>query len=101
MATWRAQCWLGSEVGYQDLEVQANTWNGAKSQLERVYGAEQIINLHEVSDDDDYSSGGGFDGAGMLVLAVIVFAIAAWKYILIFGGIALVIWLLIRFANDN
>ena len=101
MATWRAQCWLGSEVGYQDLEVQANTWNGAKSQLERVYGAEQIINLHEVSDDGDYSSGGGFNGAGMLVLAVIVFAIAAWKYILIFGGIALVIWLLIRFANDN
>ena len=101
MATWRAQCWLGSEVGYQDLEVQANTWNGAKSQLERVYGAEQIINLHEVSDDGDHSSGEGFDGAGMLMLAVIVFAIAAWKYILIFGGIALVIWLVIRFANDN
>jgi hypothetical protein len=92
MATWRAQCWLGSEVGYQDLEVQANTWSGAKSQLERIYGAEQIINLHEVSDSDDYSSSGGIDGAGILGLAVIAFIVLFWKYILIIGGIGIMIW---------
>ena len=43
MATWRAECWLGSSAGRQTLEVQANTIHGAKEQLERVYGAEQKI----------------------------------------------------------
>lgn len=102
MATWRAQCWLGSEVGYQDLEVQANTWSGAKSQLERIYGAEQIINLHEVNDSDSSSSGGGeIDGAGILVLAALAFIVLFWKYILIIGGIGIMIWgLMILFKSD-
>ena len=100
MATWRAQCWLGSESGYQDLEVQSNTWNGAKSQLERIYGAEQIINLHEVNDSDDSSSDGGIDGGAILALLAVVFLIAAWKYILIIGGISLVIWLVIKYSQE-
>jgi hypothetical protein len=100
MATWRAQCWLGSESGYQDLEVQANTWNGAKSQFERIYGAEQIINLHEVNDSDDSSSDGGIDGGAILALLTVVFLVAAWKYILIIGGISLVIWLVIKYSQE-
>jgi hypothetical protein len=100
MATWRAQCWLGSESGYQDLEVQSNTWNGAKSQLERIYGAEQIINLHEVNDSDDSSSDGGIDGGAILALLAVAFLVAAWKYILIIGGISLVIWLVIKYSQE-
>lgn len=58
MARWRAKCWLGSASGYQELEVSANTINGAHEQLQNIYGAEQIINLRQVSD----SGGGGGSG---------------------------------------
>ena len=39
---WTAKCWMGSSSGYVDIEVNASSINGAKEQLERVYGAEQI-----------------------------------------------------------
>lgn len=74
MATWRAKCWLGSSVGYQELEVQANTVHGAKQQLERVYGAEQIINLHEVR-NHEYSSSDSGDVGGYLIIGAGLFVI--------------------------
>ena len=58
MATYRAKCWLGSNSGYQELEVQANTITGANEQFKRIYGAEQIINCHEVRGDSSSSSSG-------------------------------------------
>ena len=39
---------MGSQSGYVDLEVSASTSNGAKEQMQRIYGAEQIINLREI-----------------------------------------------------
>jgi hypothetical protein len=74
MATYRAKCWLGSSAGYQELDVQANTINGAKEQFERIYGAEQIINLREVRSGSNSSSESG-DLGGYLMLAAILFAI--------------------------
>jgi hypothetical protein len=56
MSRWTAKCWLGSEVGYQNCEVDANTINGAKKQLQQIYGAEQIINLREVRSGSSSSS---------------------------------------------
>ena len=55
MGRWRAQCWLGSDVGMQELEVSANTYSGAERQLKKIYGAEQIVGLTQVS-------GGGSSG---------------------------------------
>lgn len=82
--------------------VEAATSHDAESRVQRANPGCIVRCCRSYNDDgEESSSDGGFDGAGILMLAVIVFAIAAWKYILIFGGIALVIWLLIRFANDN
>ena len=78
MATWRAKCWLGSSSGYQELEVQSNTLNGAKQQFERIYGAEQIINLREVRGDSN-SSGSGLDFGGTVALIGLV--AAGWAFI--------------------
>ena len=64
---------MGSQSGYVNLEVSASTWGGAKEQLERIYGAEQIINLREIS-----SRGGGgssSDSGGLMGLAVVAGAI--------------------------
>jgi len=93
MAIWTAKCWLGSSEGYQDLEVKSNTWEGAKNQLERVYGAEQIINLRQVNSNTNSSSGESSGLGGLAVLAIggwlaweawklgSVIVIAAWQWI--------------------
>jgi hypothetical protein len=78
MATYRAKCWLGSASGYQELEVQANTSYGAKEQFERIYGAEQIINLREVRSGGNSSSDSG-DVGGYLIIGAILFG--AWLVI--------------------
>lgn len=61
MARWTAKCWLGSASGYQDIEVSANTINGAQEQMRDIYGAEQIINLRQVRN----SGGGGGSGINL------------------------------------
>jgi hypothetical protein len=79
MATWKAECWLGSKAGRQTLEVQASSLNGAKEQLQRVYGAEQICNLREVRNNSSGSSGGSegsFEGS----VALIGLIAAAWAF---------------------
>jgi ABC-type Na+ efflux pump permease subunit len=97
MATWRAKCWLGSSSGYQDLEVQSNTLNGAKEQLERIYGAEQIINLREVRESRKSSSSSeSSDGSALLVGIVILFvAVVTWWYYIIPAAIIIgILWYL-------
>ena len=72
MATYRAKCWLGSSAGYQELEVESNTINGAYQQFERVYGAEQIINYREVNSSGSSSGGSSGSVEGAFGLAIIV-----------------------------
>ena len=78
MATWRAKCWLGSSSGYQELEVQSSTPYGAKEQFQRIYGAEQIINLREVRGDSN-SSGSSLDFGGTVGLIGLV--ASGWAFV--------------------
>ncbi len=77
---------MGSKSGYVDLQVSASTWGGAKEQLERVYGAEQIINLREISNSGGSSSS---DSGGLFGLALIVggiyLGITYWPIVLGLG----------------
>jgi uncharacterized membrane protein len=96
MATYRAKCWLGSSSGYQELEVQSNTITGAKEQLQRIYSAEQIINLREVRSGGS-SSGSDGDIGGYLVLGTILFGIwiivEYWWIVVPLAAILLFGWL--------
>ena len=83
MGQWTAKCWLGSSSGYQQLTVKSNTWTGAKEQLERIYGAEQIINLEEVrgsNNTNSSSSGGDFylPSFGTIVKSIAVGSVILW-----------------------
>ena len=49
MARWKAKCWLGSKNGFVNLEVESATFAGAREQMENIYGAEQVINLRQIS----------------------------------------------------
>jgi hypothetical protein len=97
MATWRAKCWLGSSSGYQELEVQSNTLNGAKEQFERIYGAEQIINLREVRSSGNSSSSDSGDVGGYLILGAILFGIWLlveywWIVVPVVAILGLLVW---------
>jgi hypothetical protein len=101
MATWRAECWLGSSAGRQTLEVEASTSNGAKQQFERVYGAQQITNLREVrSGGSSFSSG---DTEGLVWLAGIGFVLylfVTYWYIAIPVSIVLGILIFMGMSGD-
>jgi hypothetical protein len=90
MATWRAECWLGSSAGRQTLEVQANTSIGAEQQLQRVYGAEQISNIREVSNRSIGLSGGDADTKIWLIAVVgVLYLLVTYWYVAIPVGIIL------------
>lgn len=78
MATWTAKCWLGSENGYQDLEVRSNTVTGAKKQFESIYGAEQVINIREVRSG---GTGGGSSTDTGTIISIASFAVLVWVFI--------------------
>jgi hypothetical protein len=78
MATWRAKCWLGSSSGYQELEVESNTSYGAKEQFERIYGAEQVINLRKVGSGSGSSSSSGGGLILVLLILLIYFTVTYW-----------------------
>lgn len=103
MATWRAKCWLGSASGYQELEVQSNTFEGAKSQLERIYGAEQVINLREVKSSGSSSSSSGGDVEGYLMLGALLFGIwlvvEYWWIVVPLAALCLIAWLYNHFSE--
>lgn len=99
MATYRAKCWLGSSVGYQELEVESNTINGAYQQFERIYGAEQVINCHKVSSSGSSDSG---DVSGYLLIGAILFGI--WlivEYWWIIVPVAVIIAALLAYTHFN
>jgi hypothetical protein len=96
MATYRAKCWLGSASGYQELEVQSNTINGAKEQFERIYGAEQVINLRQVSSGGNSSFNSG-DAGGYVLLGAILFGIWLlveywWIVVPVVAILGLLVW---------
>lgn len=75
---WTAKCWMGSKSGYVDIEVSANTLGGAKEQLQNVYGAEQIINLREVSKSSSGHSGSESSLGGTATLIGLI--AAGWAF---------------------
>jgi hypothetical protein len=88
---WTAKCWMGSSSGFVDIEVSASTINGAKEQLQRVYGAEQITNLREVRNNSTSGSSGlDIDGTlgmvGLIAAACVLYAFTPWVLMLLGGA---------------
>lgn len=95
MPQYRADVWLGSSSGRQEITVSSNTGYGAKEQIMNIYGVEQndIYNLRKVSGN---GSGGGtsIEGGGWLIG---LFGILALWYFLtpliaMFAGGAAATW---------
>jgi hypothetical protein len=88
---WTAKCWMGSASGYVDMEVSANTINGAKEQLQNIYGAQQIINLREVrsnsiSNKSSDSSSGTMVLIGLLGAGALFLYFTPWVLMTLYGA---------------
>lgn len=84
MTLWRAECWLGSNAGRQTLEVNASTPTGAKEQLQRVYGAEHISNIREVSNRSTGLSGEDIDAKIWLIAIIgVLYLVVTYWYVAI------------------
>jgi hypothetical protein len=83
----------------QDAEAQALGMTGAQ----RVVASNP--KTYKDDADDDYSSAShspdGGDASGFLVLGALFLLFYFWKFILLIGSIALVIWLLIKYLNRD
>lgn len=82
----------------QHIVVEAYNYNDARTIAESSTGG-TLLNAtakykSTFDDSESSSSSSSMDGGGILILLVIVFCIAAWKYLLLFGGIALLLWIL-------
>ena len=104
MQTWKCMVRMPSNF-IQNIEVEAYTYDDAVAIAESSTGGECLNAAAQwraaFSDDsDDSSSDGGIDGGAILALLAVAFLVAAWKYILIIGGISLVIWLVIKYSQE-
>jgi hypothetical protein len=80
---------MGSKSGYVDIEVGASTSSGAKEQLQRVYCAEQIINLREIRGDDSnisMPSGSTTWIVGLIGGAALFLYFTPWVLMLAYGA---------------
>ena len=75
MAQYRADVWLGSASGRQEVVVNSNTSYGAKEQIMRIYGVgrDDIRNLYQVSGGSSSSSSAGGFGTMILLGMVVLF----------------------------
>ncbi len=102
MATWRAECWLGSSAGRQTLEVEASTSNGAKQQFERVYGAQQITNLREVRSGSSptFNSENSAGLVWLLGIGFFLYLFVTYWYIAIPVGIIILVLIGMGMSDD-
>lgn len=92
---WRADCYLGTSSGTQELEVRSATSYGAEEQFRRVYGAISVSNIREVRDGSNRSSSSSSsDSSGAVGLVALVAAgwafvsFTPWVVMFIGGGVA-------------
>jgi len=88
---WSGKCWMGSSSGYVDIEVGANTSNGAKQQLLNVYGADHVVNLREIRKGNNStlsfsSNSGALWGLGLVGLVSGFLYFTPWFLMLLYGG---------------
>jgi hypothetical protein len=80
---------MGSKSGYVDIEVNAATNNGAKEQLQNIYGAQQIVNLREISGGSgglSMPSGGGSWIVGLLGGGALFLYFTPWVLMTVYGA---------------
>ena len=101
MASWKADVWMGSNVGRQSVEVQANTFHGAREMIKNIYGPGisdgDIWNLREVGGAFGQSSSMNVGGTfGLILLLLAIWLLVEYWWIIAPIGLILFIGLIVR-----
>jgi hypothetical protein len=90
MTTYKADVWLGSNSGFQTIEVNASSINGVSEQIEALYNikSDKIRNIreHHQSDNADTTASGSFAGFIFLLLLVLIAFYPTITLTLLFGS---------------
>lgn len=94
MATWKGEAWLGSASGRQTVTVESNTFQGAKEQIEQIYGATDVWNLREVRSGGDSSSPDIGGTVGLIAVLFVIWLFMEYFWIMMpLTVIALIAWI--------
>lgn len=102
MPRYRAQCYMGTSIGTQTIEVDSATSYGAKEQMQRIYGAQQVVNLREVRQNNNSNTEhSASSGAGALFLLALVACIfwAPWIFMTVGGFMGA--WITTKFTGSD
>ncbi len=89
----------------QTVRVEAYTHSDAVAFAESQTGGKCINAVPQSQafnsqSNSNNNSGSSVDGGGIFLLLIAVFLIAAWKYIFIILGIALLIWAIMKWSQS-
>jgi hypothetical protein len=105
--TTRWRCTVKTPSNWlQTVYVEAYSNVDAVSAAEHSTGGKCIMATPEFntssSDDSEHnaSSSSEIDGGSVLGFIAVLFLIVAWKYILLIGGIAFLIWGIIKYSKN-
>ena len=102
MPRYRAQAYMGPSIGTQTVEVDSASIGGATDQMKRIYGAQQIIGIHEVRQNrNNNTEHSASSGPGSLLLIALVASIfwAPWIFMAVGGTVGA--WITTKFVGDD
>lgn len=103
MQDWKCSVRMPSNH-IQTVWVEAYNYSDAVLSAESSTGGKCINATPQFSSSSSASNsneGAEINGGLILFGLAVMLLIYAWKWILLIGGISLVIWFIIQFANDN
>lgn len=103
MQDWKCSVRMPSNH-IQTVWVEAYNYSDAVSMAESSTGGKCLNASAQFSSSSSASNsneGAEINGGLILFGLAVMLLIYAWKWILLIGGISLVIWFIIQFANDN
>jgi hypothetical protein len=88
----------------QTVRVEAYTHSDAVAFAESMTGGKCITavidNSYSSDDEDTNNSGSSMDGGFIFLVLIVVFLVYAWKWILLIGAIAALIWGIMQFTKE-
>jgi hypothetical protein len=102
MAHYKADVWLGSNSGFQTIEVNSSSFNGVTEQIVRLYGVkpEQVRNIRQVSNaTQSQESSEGIGGIAVAFILLIFIFFPAYTLSFFFGGAGA--WLTVKLSGKT
>jgi flagellar biosynthesis protein FliP len=88
MTLYKADVWLGSNSGYQTVEISASSINGVAEQIQNIYkvNKEQIRNIREVHNNKETTATSDETVSLVVVVIIILFILSPSIFLMFLCG---------------